>query len=118
MGAAAMRSGKRRGRRRRHTSFGVWASSGWPRGRPAVSRYDLGCRMKNRRYRDVGDMTENRKKVPRVSIGLPVHNGGLLLPRALDSILGQSFPDFERSEERRVGKEGVSTCRSRWSPEY
>src|SRR3546814_9942917 len=49
----------------------------------------------NRRYRDVGDMTENRKKVPRVSIGLPVHNGGLLLPRALDSILGQSFPDFE-----------------------
>src|SRR3546814_18761778 len=22
----------------------------------------------------------------------------------------------ERSEERRVGKEGVSTCRSRWSP--
>src|SRR3546814_2181772 len=24
--------------------------------------------------------------------------------------------DFERSEERRVGKECVSTCRSRWSP--
>src|SRR3546814_12364146 len=24
----------------------------------------------------------------------------------------------ERSEERRVGKEGVSTCRSRWSPDY
>src|SRR3546814_13908591 len=23
-----------------------------------------------------------------------------------------------RSEERRVGKEGVSTCRSRWSPVY
>src|SRR3546814_17464585 len=23
---------------------------------------------------------------------------------------------FVRSEERRVGKEGVSTCRSRWSP--
>src|SRR3546814_20828189 len=23
---------------------------------------------------------------------------------------------YERSEERRVGKEGVSTCRSRWSP--
>src|SRR3546814_9914065 len=23
-----------------------------------------------------------------------------------------------RSEERRVGKEGVSTCRSRWSPAY
>src|SRR3546814_14787578 len=25
-------------------------------------------------------------------------------------------PQFARSEERRVGKEGVSTCRSRWSP--
>src|SRR3546814_2189901 len=25
-------------------------------------------------------------------------------------------PPFRRSEERRVGKECVSTCRSRWSP--
>src|SRR3546814_12853429 len=25
-------------------------------------------------------------------------------------------PEAERSEERRVGKECVSTCRSRWSP--
>src|SRR3546814_14532115 len=25
---------------------------------------------------------------------------------------------FERSEERRVGKECVSTCRSRWSPAH
>src|SRR3546814_2522646 len=25
-------------------------------------------------------------------------------------------PGLARSEERRVGKEGVSTCRSRWSP--
>ena len=24
--------------------------------------------------------------------------------------------DYRRSEERRVGKECVSTCRSRWSP--
>src|SRR3546814_12050385 len=26
--------------------------------------------------------------------------------------------DLERSEERRVGKECVSTCRSRWSPDH
>src|SRR3546814_17583928 len=26
-------------------------------------------------------------------------------------------PDAERSEGRRVGKEGVSRCRSRWSPD-
>src|SRR3546814_11590899 len=25
---------------------------------------------------------------------------------------------FDRSEERRVGKECVSTCRSRWSPDH
>src|SRR3546814_11611799 len=31
-----------------------------------------------------------------------------------DPILGPRY--LERSEERRVGKECVSTCRSRWSP--
>src|SRR3546814_21192085 len=41
----------------------------------------------------------------------------------LDDTLGGRADDLEagarvglRSEERRVGKEGVSTCRSRWSP--
>src|SRR3546814_13708958 len=29
---------------------------------------------------------------------------------------GQYFETLRRSEERRVGKECVSTCRSRWSP--
>ena len=33
--------------------------------------------------------------VPRVSIGVPVYNGELYLERALDSILAQSFDDFE-----------------------
>src|SRR3546814_3360834 len=34
-------------------------------------------------------------------------------------IINQVYPDLKieaRSEERRVGKECVSTCRSRWSP--
>ena len=31
-------------------------------------------------------------------------------------ILKSFFTSFKRSEERRVGKECVSTCRSRWSP--
>src|SRR3546814_16859388 len=30
--------------------------------------------------------------------------------------LAQVMGGYERSEERRVGKECVSTCRSRWSP--
>src|SRR3546814_14208652 len=29
---------------------------------------------------------------------------------------GFTLPLIDRSEERRVGKEGVSQCRSRWSP--
>ena len=32
---------------------------------------------------------------PRVSIGLPVYNGERFLPQALDSILAQTFEDFE-----------------------
>src|SRR3546814_21094758 len=31
-------------------------------------------------------------------------------------ITGPVEPSIQRSEERRVGKECVSTCRSRWSP--
>src|SRR3546814_13802188 len=33
-----------------------------------------------------------------------------------DRALAAEFADNYRSEERRVGKECVSTCRSRWSP--
>src|SRR3546814_13001600 len=38
---------------------------------------------------------------------------------AIDAVIGQSYRLNRRptrSEERRVGKECVSTCRSRWSP--
>src|SRR3546814_4960259 len=31
-------------------------------------------------------------------------------------LVGDGAPRVSRSEERRVGKECVSTCRSRWSP--
>src|SRR3546814_3532368 len=31
---------------------------------------------------------------------------------------GRGVPCAQRSEERRVGKECVSTCRSRWSPDH
>src|SRR3546814_7185290 len=33
-------------------------------------------------------------------------------------LAGETFDDEARSEERRVGKECVSTCRSRWSPNH
>src|SRR3546814_13430540 len=33
----------------------------------------------------------------------------------IETVDGLNTPGLERSEERRVGKECVSTCRSRWS---
>src|SRR3546814_11187169 len=41
-------------------------------------------------------------------------NDDLIGPWTL--FLGEGWCRRRRSEERRVGKEGVSTCRSRWSP--
>src|SRR3546814_12583748 len=40
-----------------------------------------------------------------------------LLPFDASTPYGPAGPPL-RSEERRVGKEGVSTCRSRWSPTH
>src|SRR3546814_11052151 len=54
--------------------------------------------------------------------GGPVHlnwkNFGENLPERLDRLIaaGEMPPVVVSSEERRVGKECVSTCRSRWSP--
>src|SRR3546814_19867523 len=60
---------------------------------------------------------------------VPAHLGALLdapgaaawLPRKAlilggDILTWRLVDRLRRSEERRVGKEGVSTCRSRWSP--
>ena len=35
------------------------------------------------------------QNVPRVSIGLPVYNGGDFLEKSVDSLLAQTFTDFE-----------------------
>src|SRR3546814_11039548 len=42
--------------------------------------------------------------------------GRLAFPRVSGLARVQSRGEAARSEERRVGKECVSTCRSRWSP--
>src|SRR3546814_5859728 len=39
-------------------------------------------------------------------------------PRCYASCLAKLVESMRRSEERRVGQECVSTCRSRWSPDH
>src|SRR3546814_10795953 len=47
---------------------------------------------------------------------LLLQNLRLVLEDALQHVVRHQFLVARRSEERRVGKECVSTCRSRWSP--
>src|SRR3546814_13689916 len=55
-----------------------------------------------------------------VEAGSRLHRGALLLVlfgwAALIPVVGFFLASVARSEERRVGKACVSTCRSRWSP--
>src|SRR3546814_14875557 len=54
----------------------------------------------------------------RVKRGLSYGAGSLIDTRRDAAILmAATQTKNDRSEERRVGKEGVSTCRSRWSPD-
>src|SRR3546814_21169417 len=43
-------------------------------------------------------------------------NGRVVVRGDFDALTGEMLLSALRSEERRVGKECVSTCRSRWSP--
>src|SRR3546814_16050347 len=64
------------------------------------------------------DREGGRGAVPRAGEGGgggPVHHRRLQLRRRRPEH-GPGLRATERSEERRVGKECVSTCRSRWSP--
>src|SRR3546814_18915558 len=61
--------------------------------------------------------------VPRISLAMrmkPALLFSLLVPVFLGGCTEgmRGFSLSERSEERRVGKECVSTCRSRWSPHH
>src|SRR3546814_4289179 len=54
------------------------------------------------------------RRAARLPARRPAREGGSLPAAALRRALRHAAGD--RSEERRVGKECVSTCRSRWSP--
>src|SRR3546814_15334749 len=65
------------------------------------------------RVLDCGEFAEANRDVIELYVGAHLSRPPLVpslpLPRAETSLT-------KRSEERRVGKESVSTCRSRWSP--
>src|SRR3546814_8057922 len=44
------------------------------------------------------------------------HRSGLVAPQGVVSFIESGWRRMPRSEERRVGKECVRTCRYRWSP--
>src|SRR3546814_14663635 len=64
--------------------------------------------------KDFADIAEFADKLDSKIYGIEPGNDGNRL--ILDMIEKDDFDLADRSEERRVGKECVSTCRSRWSP--
>src|SRR3546814_13183079 len=63
---------------------------------------------------------ENKKEMWRVATGFTATPGDWTIDgyytHGENEIRITNFDVLHRSEERRVGKECVSTCRSRWSP--
>src|SRR3546814_10622060 len=75
----------------------------------ARHRGDVHCHDAAARGARIGDEIEDRAKIAREApvVLQPAHDHALDHARA---------GEVDRSEERRVGKEGVSTGRCRWSP--
>src|SRR3546814_11565667 len=75
----------------------------------AAAAFQVGEALLQRRHRRVGEARVDEAEGLQVEqrggvVDVVEHIGGVMEDRRL------------RSEARRVGKEGVSTCRSRWSP--
>src|SRR3546814_13334483 len=68
------------------------------------------------------DIVGEMRELGLFGLSIPEEYGGLGLTMSEEVQvafrLGGTSPVFRRSEERRVGKECVSKCRSRWSPEH
>src|SRR3546814_11255407 len=91
------------------------AATGLSRSRPdrppflPQSRHGFPAMIRPDTPTDAGDRSMASRRIPATALFLTLLlAGGLALPQAA------AAPT--RSEERRVGKECVSTCKSRWSP--
>src|SRR3546814_19481050 len=73
----------------------------------AIARLERAAEVELRLLRDDADDAGR---------GILAEQGRLRAAQHLDPLDVRQVADLGRSEERRVGKECVSTCRSRWSP--
>src|SRR3546814_15695858 len=81
----------------------------------------LSIRRRRRTRRRSPQLAEDAVADLEVEFLLEAHVGrGLREDRAVARLVGgcRAAGPVLRSEERRVGKEGVSKCRSRWSPDH
>src|SRR3546814_14003648 len=65
--------------------------------------------------KQIAQVTDLARSTPALSIGTGGTGPATIVYLAIRG-QAQNSPNSFRSEERRVGKECVSTCRSRWSP--
>src|SRR3546814_12229012 len=85
-------------------------------GVPLVRRFDLSLSGRYDHFDDVGGTTN-----PKIAANWDVIPGLRLRGNYATAFVAPplasiGFPELGGSEERRVGKECVSTCRSRWAP--
>src|SRR3546814_5077190 len=74
-----------------------------------VAGYDAGKKIKGRKRHIVTDTTG-------LLVGLALHGADIQDRDGAPALLASIRHSFPRTEERRVGKECVSTCRSRCTP--
>src|SRR3546814_17001747 len=82
---------------------------------PIPRLLDILTLLKTRRL-DAGNVhfEPSNLEITTVDVGNPANN---VIPASARAVLNIRYSTEQtRSEERRVGKECVSTCRSRWSP--
>src|SRR3546814_13963796 len=88
-----------------------------PQHRPAQAILEaghIGDQFHTHRHRHLG----GRRRRRRPAVGGEIDQGGIRLVADCRDQRDRRFGGgaHHRSEERRVGKESVSTCRSRWAP--
>src|SRR3546814_21163741 len=85
----------------------------WSAGAVRVAGGTVGCYFKFRKM--LGDDIDRLlRAIPRAAHWRLAELPDVLSPTEIDAVLASFDDHLTRSEERRVGKECVSKCRSRW----